>query len=86
MDNGDTRRNVHLVLPKVKTSTAPGKRPEIMFATGHFPFPAYLKRFSLRTTDYCGCGELGNPLHFATNCPLTRSFHLTKPWNALEHF
>ncbi|GBO07599.1 hypothetical protein AVEN_245503-1 [Araneus ventricosus] len=66
-DNGDTGRNVYLILPKFKTSPAPWQRPEIMFATGHVPFPIYFKRFGLRTTDCCGSGELGNPLHFATS-------------------
>ncbi|GBL89818.1 hypothetical protein AVEN_179595-1 [Araneus ventricosus] len=51
-DNGDTGRNVHLILPKVKTSPAPWQRPEIMFVTGHGPFPTYFKRFGLKTTDY----------------------------------
>ncbi|GBN79524.1 hypothetical protein AVEN_200447-1 [Araneus ventricosus] len=56
-DNSDTGRNVHLILPKVKTPSAPWQRPEIMFAMGHSPFPTYLKRFILRTTDCCGCGK-----------------------------
>ncbi|GBO29308.1 hypothetical protein AVEN_28197-1 [Araneus ventricosus] len=85
MDNGDTGRNVHLILPKDKTSPAPWQRPEIMFATGHGPFPTYFKTFGLRTTDCCGCGELGSPLDFATSCRLTSSLHFTKPSNDLEH-
>ncbi|GBN71028.1 hypothetical protein AVEN_137850-1, partial [Araneus ventricosus] len=52
-DNGDTRRNFHLIFSKVKTSPAPWQRPEIMLAMGHGPFPTYRKRFSLRMTDYC---------------------------------
>ncbi|GBN42520.1 hypothetical protein AVEN_208831-1 [Araneus ventricosus] len=42
-DNDDNGRNVHLILPKVKTSPAPWKRPEIMYVTGHGPFPTYFK-------------------------------------------
>ncbi|GBN56645.1 hypothetical protein AVEN_244796-1 [Araneus ventricosus] len=61
-----------------------GKDKKIMFATGPGPFPTYLKIFSLRTTDFCGCGELGSPLHF-NSCPLTSSFNLTKPSKDLEH-
>ncbi|GBO00091.1 hypothetical protein AVEN_263803-1 [Araneus ventricosus] len=53
-DNGDTGRNVHLILPKVKTSTDPWERPEIVISTGHGPFPTYLKRFSFKTNDCCG--------------------------------
>ncbi|GBM44375.1 hypothetical protein AVEN_147384-1 [Araneus ventricosus] len=63
----DTGRNVPLILPKVKTFPAPWQRPEIMFATGHGPFSTYFKRSGLRTTDCCGCGELGIPLNFATS-------------------
>ncbi|GBL90877.1 hypothetical protein AVEN_27986-1 [Araneus ventricosus] len=55
-----------------------------MLATGHDPFPTYLKTFNLRTTYCCGCGELGSPLHFEISCRLTSSFHLTKPSNDLE--
>ncbi|GBM75867.1 hypothetical protein AVEN_247853-1 [Araneus ventricosus] len=61
------------------------QRPEIMFATGHGTFPTYFKRFGLRTTDFCGCGELGTPLHFATICRFTSSYHFTKPSNDLEN-
>ncbi|GBL81948.1 hypothetical protein AVEN_50533-1 [Araneus ventricosus] len=34
-DNGDIWWNIHSILPKVKTSPASWKIPEIMFATGH---------------------------------------------------
>ncbi|GBM65120.1 hypothetical protein AVEN_70839-1 [Araneus ventricosus] len=71
-DNSDTGRNVHFILPKVKTPPAPWQRPEIMFATGHSPFPTYLKRFILRATDCCGCGKLGSLLQRALNNPLSR--------------
>ncbi|GBM93588.1 hypothetical protein AVEN_150852-1 [Araneus ventricosus] len=53
-DNGETGRSVHNVLPKVKTTPTPWQRPEIMFVTGHGPFPAYLKRFNIRSSDSCG--------------------------------
>ncbi|GBM42440.1 hypothetical protein AVEN_139877-1 [Araneus ventricosus] len=78
-DNGETGRSVHNVLPKVKTTPTPWRRPEIMFVTGHGPFPTYLKRFNIRSSDSCGCGNLGNPLHYATSCLFTTSYHLTKP-------
>ncbi|GBM50274.1 hypothetical protein AVEN_228232-1 [Araneus ventricosus] len=41
----------------------PWKMPEIMFATGHGPFPTYLKRFSIRNSDSCVCGNLGIDLY-----------------------
>ncbi|GBM75105.1 hypothetical protein AVEN_74190-1 [Araneus ventricosus] len=78
-DNGETGRSVHNVLPKVKTYTTPWQRPEIMFVTGHGPFPTYFKRFNIRSSDSCGCGNLGNSLHYATSCLFTTSYHLTKP-------
>ncbi|GBN17478.1 hypothetical protein AVEN_3932-1 [Araneus ventricosus] len=55
-----------------------------MFVTGHGPFPTYLKRFNIRSSDSCGCGKLGNPLHYATSCLFTTSYHLTKPSADLE--
>ncbi|GBM24516.1 hypothetical protein AVEN_254027-1 [Araneus ventricosus] len=69
-DNGETGRSVHNVLPKLKTTPIPWQRPEIMFATDHGPFPTYLKRFNIRSRDPCGCGNLGNPLHYATSACL----------------
>ncbi|GBM53810.1 hypothetical protein AVEN_180459-1 [Araneus ventricosus] len=51
----------------------------IQFATGHGPFPSYLKRFGLHSADYCGCGEIENPLHYATRCPLTLSYYHKEP-------
>ncbi|GBM00471.1 hypothetical protein AVEN_111707-1 [Araneus ventricosus] len=83
-DNGETGRSVHNVLPKGKTTPTPWQGPEIMFVTGHGPFPTYLKRFNIRSSDSCGCGNLGNPLHYATSCLFTTSYYLTKPSADLE--
>ncbi|GBM03964.1 hypothetical protein AVEN_99169-1 [Araneus ventricosus] len=77
--------SVHNVFPKVKTIPTPWQRLEIMFVTGHSPFPTYLKRFNnIRNSDSCGCGNLGNPLHYATSCLFTTSYHITKPSADLE--
>ncbi|GBN58428.1 hypothetical protein AVEN_225387-1 [Araneus ventricosus] len=70
-DNGETGRSVHNVLPKVKTTPTPWQRQEIMFLTGLGPFPTYIKRFNIRSSDSCGCGNLGNTLHYATSCLFT---------------
>ncbi|GBM66239.1 hypothetical protein AVEN_244489-1 [Araneus ventricosus] len=83
-DNGETGRSVCNVLPKVKTTPTPWERPEIMFVTGHIPFPTYLKRFNIRNSDSGDCGNLRNPLHYATSCLFTTSYHLTKPSIDLE--
>ncbi|GBM07122.1 hypothetical protein AVEN_177085-1 [Araneus ventricosus] len=82
--NGETGRSVHKVLPKVKTIPTPWQRPEIMFVTGHGPFPAYFKRFDIRNNDSCGCRKLGNSLHYATSCLFTTSYHQTKRSADLE--
>ncbi|GBM10085.1 hypothetical protein AVEN_92913-1 [Araneus ventricosus] len=82
-DNGETGRSVRNVLPKVKTTPTPWQRPEIMFVTGHGPFPTHLRRFNNRSSDSGGCGNLENPLHHATSCLFT-SYHLTKPSADLE--
>ncbi|GBN58202.1 hypothetical protein AVEN_164907-1 [Araneus ventricosus] len=50
-----------------------------MFVIGHGPFPSYLHRFNLRTHDNCSCGEIGDPMHFATKCRFTLSWPLQTP-------
>ncbi|GBN20117.1 hypothetical protein AVEN_269376-1 [Araneus ventricosus] len=51
----------------------------IQFSTGHGPFPCFLQRLNLYHTNRCACGEVDDPLHFATSCPLTVSSDMTKP-------
>ncbi|GBM99659.1 hypothetical protein AVEN_257774-1 [Araneus ventricosus] len=50
-----------------------------MFVTVHGPFPSYLHRFNLRTHDNSSCGEKGDPMHYATNCRFTLSWHFQTP-------
>ncbi|GBN06137.1 hypothetical protein AVEN_19594-1 [Araneus ventricosus] len=78
-DNGETGRSVCSIIPKISNKQLHWSRECIDFATGHGPFPSYLKRFGLHSTDYCACGEIGNPLHYATRCPLTLSYHHKEP-------
>ncbi|XP_055951673.1 uncharacterized protein LOC129987758 [Argiope bruennichi] len=78
-DNGETGRLIYQLLPKATQQLTPWRREEILFFTGHGPFPTYLKRFNLADEPYCTCGEVGSPLHYATECILTTSYHLTKP-------
>ncbi|GBM10139.1 hypothetical protein AVEN_258744-1 [Araneus ventricosus] len=40
-DNGDKGRNLDCIIPKVKTTSETWQRPEILFSTGHRPFPSY---------------------------------------------
>ncbi|GBM34604.1 hypothetical protein AVEN_171646-1 [Araneus ventricosus] len=61
-----------------KEDGASWSRESTLFATGHGPFPSYLYRFRLHHSDICACGEKGDPLHYATSCHMTLSYHLTK--------
>ncbi|XP_055943516.1 uncharacterized protein LOC129974207 [Argiope bruennichi] len=78
-DTGETGRTSYKILPKVKRTQTGWEREEIMFVTGHRPFPSYLHRFHLRESHNCGCGQEGTPFHYATSSPLTTSFQFYKP-------
>ncbi|GBM83511.1 hypothetical protein AVEN_56223-1 [Araneus ventricosus] len=52
-DNGETGRSTHDIVPRVSSKPVGWNREEIMFVTGHGPFPSYLLRFNLRTHDNC---------------------------------
>ncbi|GBM24007.1 hypothetical protein AVEN_274420-1 [Araneus ventricosus] len=74
-------------MPNVSDIPSPWTREVINFVTGHAPFPCFLKRFNLYRTNHCACGVVGDPLHFATDCPLIVSFYMTKPSDHLtEHW
>ncbi|GBN10718.1 hypothetical protein AVEN_261933-1 [Araneus ventricosus] len=79
MDTGNTLRNIYKIIPKIHNNPTIWRCDEILFTAGRGSFPTYLNRFRLRTEDKCGCGEQGSPIHYATECPLTSSFHLKKP-------
>ncbi|GBM31925.1 hypothetical protein AVEN_182060-1 [Araneus ventricosus] len=64
---------------KVTLTPASWSRESILFATGHGPFPNYLYRFRFHHSDIFTCGEKGHPLHYATSCHMTLSYHFTKP-------
>ncbi|GBN81291.1 hypothetical protein AVEN_232421-1 [Araneus ventricosus] len=76
---GKTGRKVHDILPKVSLSPYNWGRAEVLFFTGHGPFQYYLKRFHQSHTSNCSCGEEGTPIHYATDCILTTSWHMNKP-------
>ncbi|GBN12561.1 hypothetical protein AVEN_189482-2-1, partial [Araneus ventricosus] len=48
-DNGETGRSTHDIVPRVSNKPVGWNREEIMFVTGHGPFPSYLHRFSSNT-------------------------------------
>ncbi|GBM02011.1 hypothetical protein AVEN_269601-1 [Araneus ventricosus] len=72
-DNGETGRSTHDIVPRVSKKPVGWNREEIMFVTGHMPFPSYFHRFNLRTHGNCSCGEKGEPIHYATKCRFTLS-------------
>ncbi|GBN03529.1 hypothetical protein AVEN_30829-1 [Araneus ventricosus] len=43
------------------------------------PIPIIPYRFHLPESDSCACGEVGDPIHYATSCPLTLSWCIRKP-------
>ncbi|GBL88992.1 hypothetical protein AVEN_255153-1 [Araneus ventricosus] len=83
-DNGNTGRSVHKVLTTVHLKIVFWTREEILFVTGHGPFPSLLKRFHLSDSDSCARGKVGDPMHYATPCPLSLSWHIWKPSTSLE--
>ncbi|GBM04085.1 hypothetical protein AVEN_247954-1 [Araneus ventricosus] len=42
-DNGETGRSTHYIVPRVFNKPVGWNREEIMFVTGHGPFPSYLQ-------------------------------------------
>ncbi|GBO38974.1 hypothetical protein AVEN_7255-1 [Araneus ventricosus] len=56
-DNGETGHSTHDIVPKVSNKPVGWNREELMFVTGHGPFPSYLQRFNLRTHNICSCEE-----------------------------
>ncbi|GBM85068.1 hypothetical protein AVEN_109370-1 [Araneus ventricosus] len=83
--DGVTGRDIYNLIPRVKIRMVSWRREDIIFFTGHGPFPNYLYRFNLTTTEYCCYGGIGIKLHYATECPLTESWHLKKPASHLLH-
>ncbi|GBM13159.1 hypothetical protein AVEN_64364-1 [Araneus ventricosus] len=83
-DNRNTGRSMHKVLKTVNLEPDFWTREEILFVTGHGLFPSFLNRLHLSDSDSCACGEVGDPIHYATSCPLTLSWHIRKPSTSLE--
>ncbi|GBN26152.1 hypothetical protein AVEN_253066-1 [Araneus ventricosus] len=55
-----------------------------MFVRGHGLFPSYLHHFNLRTHDNCSCEEKGDPIHYATKCRSSLSWHFQTPTVSLK--
>ncbi|GBL76091.1 Retrovirus-related Pol polyprotein from type-1 retrotransposable element R1 [Araneus ventricosus] len=83
-DNSETGRSAHDIVPRVSNKPVEWNREEIMSVRGHGPFSSYLHRFNLRTHDNCSCGEKGDPIHYATKCWFTLSWHFQIPTVSLK--
>ncbi|GBM78212.1 hypothetical protein AVEN_72415-1 [Araneus ventricosus] len=72
-DNGETDRSTCNIVPRVSGKLVGWNREELMFVTGHEPFPSYLHRFHLRMHDNCSCGEneiqCATPQNVGLPCP-----------------
>ncbi|GBM84338.1 hypothetical protein AVEN_99916-1 [Araneus ventricosus] len=77
-DNGETGRSTHDILPRVSNKPVGWNREEIMFVTGHGPYSSYLLRFNLEHMTTAR-EEKGHPIHYATKCPFTLSWHFQTP-------
>ncbi|GBM35837.1 hypothetical protein AVEN_134653-1 [Araneus ventricosus] len=83
-DNGETGHSKHHIVPRVSNKPVGGNREELMFVTGHGPFPSHLQRFNLRTHDNCSCGEKGDPMHYPTKCRFTLFWYFQTPTVSLK--
>ncbi|GBM10724.1 hypothetical protein AVEN_115-1 [Araneus ventricosus] len=83
-NNGNTGRSVHKVLKTVNLKPDFWTREESLFVTGHGLFPSFFNHFYLSDSDSCACGEIGDPIHYATSCPLTLSWQIRKSSTSLE--
>ncbi|GBN41348.1 hypothetical protein AVEN_175785-1 [Araneus ventricosus] len=83
-DYGKTGRSAYKVFKTVDIKLVFWSREEILFVTGNCPFPSFLNLFHLSDSDSCAFGEVGDPIHYATSCPLTLSWRIRKSSTSLE--
>ncbi|GBO44906.1 hypothetical protein AVEN_84385-1 [Araneus ventricosus] len=58
----------------------------VIFYSGHGPFPAYHKSPHLSDRDYCSCGANGTKLHNSTWCVLKMSWHKPDSMHVCSRF
>ncbi|GBM71620.1 hypothetical protein AVEN_275086-1, partial [Araneus ventricosus] len=68
-----------IFVPQVNINRASIDSKIYQFITGHGPFVTYHHRFGLSSYDRCVCGDNSYSNHYATDCPVTKPFHFTKP-------
>ncbi|GBM83750.1 hypothetical protein AVEN_189712-1 [Araneus ventricosus] len=79
-----TGKKIRDLLPLVSLHTTSWSRELCIFFTENGPFPEYLHRLRLSSSDKCNCGGVGSPLHYATSYPFTVSWHMSPPSAANE--
>ncbi|GBM59479.1 hypothetical protein AVEN_131049-1 [Araneus ventricosus] len=83
-DEEDKGRSTFNIFPKVSLELETWNRADVLFFTGHGPFPSYLHRFNLANSPLCSCVEIGTPIHYATSYLFTTSRHMKLPKPSLE--
>ncbi|GBL92256.1 Putative protein in type-1 retrotransposable element R1DM [Araneus ventricosus] len=83
-EDATTGRPIHNIIPKVSFDPVCWTREEILFFTQHGPFPSYFNRFKILPSPNCSCGQVGTPLHYATECILKSSWYIKKPAENLQ--
>ncbi|GBN16982.1 hypothetical protein AVEN_6938-1 [Araneus ventricosus] len=78
-DDGDTASLIHNIIPKISLQPINWTRTKVLCLTGHGPFPSYLQIFNLAETSFCTCVGIGTPIHYATDCLFTASYHMAPP-------
>lgn len=80
-DYSENSRNVYAFIPKVSLTKNYLCCHIGPFLSGHGPFLTYYKRFDIRQSDQCTCGQVGSADHYLFHCPLTKLWHLPPPKN-----
>lgn len=76
-DSINSESDAKLWIPYIRdyTFVFPTNHYLTQLITGHGAFPAYFKRFNLRSDCQCPCGMEGaDYLHYLTNCPLMTEY------------
>ncbi|KFM68490.1 hypothetical protein X975_08931, partial [Stegodyphus mimosarum] len=80
------KRQLHQIAPHVNDTCTMVNGYINRFLTGHGPFPTYFFRFNISNSEQCICGNKGDPIHYITQCPLTKSTHIKLPNSNINAF
>ncbi|GBM64471.1 hypothetical protein AVEN_194230-1 [Araneus ventricosus] len=84
-DDGDTGRLILNIIPKVSFQPINRTRNEDLLFIGHGPFLSFLHIFNLAGTSFFPCRGIGTPIHYATVCLHTTSYHMAPPIQQQQH-